>query len=312
MVFRSYVLKKRLREHTCERTGNSVTPWNVSGVPDEGMFLRPFQKLLTEYDNKAARNNRLEKVLDSLEKSECIIYSIVCRISIGGKLAEIPTPEKVAIDEKTEFFDCGITISGHTSLVITDEKIQMFVQNNEDYHDGMFLDHILYSNLDAVLYSEAGEYLQIEKGDLKYRFFGSARRFDEKERHNAAQFIAESAGLDLTLHSEKPQHTANEDDVNPVSTDSDKEIEQEKSWKAHKKATDREPPVEKGDIVNIGVLDINLHHTGDRRAFGKYEGFAIHVEEVPADLSEGDFIDVKIMYFNHGRTSATGVCLTNN
>ena len=76
------------------------------------------------------------------------------------------------------------------------------------------------------------------------------------------------------------------------------------SKRAHDAAQEREPPVELGETYEFGVTEFTDHHSGDRVAVGKVEGFVLFTEDVPDSLSEGDVIRAKVLSFNEGRTSA--------
>jgi predicted RNA-binding protein with TRAM domain len=76
------------------------------------------------------------------------------------------------------------------------------------------------------------------------------------------------------------------------------------SKRAHDAAQEREPPVELGDTYEFGVTEFADHHSGDRVAVGKVEGFVLFTEDVPDSLSESDVIRAKVLSFNEGRTSA--------
>ncbi|WP_246986388.1 hypothetical protein [Halorientalis marina] len=76
------------------------------------------------------------------------------------------------------------------------------------------------------------------------------------------------------------------------------------SKRAHDAAQEREPPVEIGQAYEFGVTEFTDHHSGDRVAVGKVEGFVLFTEDVPDSLSEGDVIRAKVLSFNEGRTSA--------
>lgn len=77
-----------------------------------------------------------------------------------------------------------------------------------------------------------------------------------------------------------------------------------RSKQAHEQAQQREPPVEIGDEVEFGITEFADHHSGERVAVGKVEGFVIFTEGVPRSASVGDVIRVKVTSFNRGRTSA--------
>lgn len=77
------------------------------------------------------------------------------------------------------------------------------------------------------------------------------------------------------------------------------------SWRAHTEARERAPPVDVGDEVELGVLELETHHSGELRAVGKVEGFVVFVQDVPERVSAGDVLRAKVMYFNRGRTSAS-------
>lgn len=76
------------------------------------------------------------------------------------------------------------------------------------------------------------------------------------------------------------------------------------SRQAHEAAQDREPPVDVGDVYEFGVVEFTDHHSGERIAVGKVEGFVLFTENVPSDVGEGDVIRGKVHSFNQGRTSA--------
>jgi len=76
------------------------------------------------------------------------------------------------------------------------------------------------------------------------------------------------------------------------------------SKRAHEKAQEREPPVALGETYEFGVTEFTDHHSGERVAVGKVEGFVLFTEDVPDSCSEGDVIRAKVLSFNKGRTSA--------
>ena len=77
------------------------------------------------------------------------------------------------------------------------------------------------------------------------------------------------------------------------------------SWHAHESARKRTPPVDIGDEVRLGIIDVEHHHSGDRRGVGKVEGFVVFVQNLPAGVDEGSVVRAKVMYFNRGKTSAS-------
>ncbi|WP_276272462.1 hypothetical protein [Haloarcula litorea] len=76
------------------------------------------------------------------------------------------------------------------------------------------------------------------------------------------------------------------------------------SERAHEAAQEREPPVDVGDTVTLGVTEFTDHHSGERVAVGKVEGFVVFTEDVPDGLAEGDAIRATVTSFNRDRTSA--------
>ena len=80
---------------------------------------------------------------------------------------------------------------------------------------------------------------------------------------------------------------------------------QRESAERHREAQGREPPVDVGDVREVAVHEFTEHHTGERQAVCKIEGFVVFVEDVPADLAVGDVIEITILSFNRGHTSAT-------
>jgi predicted RNA-binding protein with TRAM domain len=76
------------------------------------------------------------------------------------------------------------------------------------------------------------------------------------------------------------------------------------SKRAHAQAQKREPPVELGETYEFGITEFSDHHSGERVAVGKVEGFVLFTEDVPKSVSEGDVIRAKVLSFNKGKTSA--------
>ncbi|AUG47828.1 hypothetical protein BVU17_09980 [Haloarcula taiwanensis] len=76
------------------------------------------------------------------------------------------------------------------------------------------------------------------------------------------------------------------------------------SKRAHEAAKEREPPVEIGETYEFGISEFSDHHSGDRVAVGKVEGFVLFTEDVPSSVSAGDVIRAKVLSFNRGHTSA--------
>lgn len=76
------------------------------------------------------------------------------------------------------------------------------------------------------------------------------------------------------------------------------------SERAHEAAQEREPPVEIGETYEFGVAEFTDHHSGDRVAVGKVEGFVLFTDGIPDSVAEGDAIRARVLSFNRGRTSA--------
>jgi len=76
------------------------------------------------------------------------------------------------------------------------------------------------------------------------------------------------------------------------------------SKRAHDAAQEREPPVEIGGTYEFGITEFTDHHSGDRVAVGKVEGFVIFTDGVPNSCSVGDAIRATVTSFNRGHTSA--------
>jgi predicted RNA-binding protein with TRAM domain len=76
------------------------------------------------------------------------------------------------------------------------------------------------------------------------------------------------------------------------------------SRKAHEDATERKPPVEIGDRVNLGVKEFNEHHSGNRVAVCKKERFVIFVDDVPKGVKVGTVIDAEVTSFGREKNSA--------
>ncbi|MDS0473851.1 RNA-binding protein [Natrinema sp. 1APR25-10V2] len=78
-----------------------------------------------------------------------------------------------------------------------------------------------------------------------------------------------------------------------------------RSRERHEAAQKREPPVDIGDTEEVAIREFTDHHSGERRAVGKIEGFVVFVEDVPDRCETTDVIRIKILSFNRGHTSAT-------
>ena len=84
---------------------------------------------------------------------------------------------------------------------------------------------------------------------------------------------------------------------------------EQQSWDRHRDAQGRRPPVDIGDVRKLGVEEFAPHHSGERRAVGRIEGFVVFVDDVPESVSVTDVIRVKILSYNRGNTSATATFL---
>jgi len=76
------------------------------------------------------------------------------------------------------------------------------------------------------------------------------------------------------------------------------------SKRAHEEAQERNPPVELGEVYEFGITEFTDHHSGERVAVGKVEGFVLFTEDVPSSVSEGDVIRARVLSFNREHTSA--------
>ena len=82
------------------------------------------------------------------------------------------------------------------------------------------------------------------------------------------------------------------------------QAQREQSRQAHDAATEREPPVDVGDRVSLGIKEFESHHSGEQVAVCKKEGFVIFVDGVPESAGVGDVIDAEIVGFGRDRNSA--------
>lgn len=77
-----------------------------------------------------------------------------------------------------------------------------------------------------------------------------------------------------------------------------------RSKRAHDAAQSRSPPVELGGEYDIVVTEFTDHHSGERVAVGKVEGFVLFVSDVPKRVDVGDLVTVRVDSWNRNRTSA--------
>lgn len=85
--------------------------------------------------------------------------------------------------------------------------------------------------------------------------------------------------------------------------------DQRRSRERHTAAQQREPPVDIGDVRTAAVEEFTTHHSGERHAVCKIEGFVVFAQDVPTDLEVTDVVRIKILSFNRGQTSATATVL---
>jgi len=78
---------------------------------------------------------------------------------------------------------------------------------------------------------------------------------------------------------------------------------------AHEAAQDREPPVELGETCEFAITEFTDHHSGERVAVGKVEGFVLFAGDVPEGATVGDVVRARVDSFNRGRTSADATVL---
>jgi len=76
------------------------------------------------------------------------------------------------------------------------------------------------------------------------------------------------------------------------------------SQRAHESAQEREPPVDIGETYEFGIVEFTDHHSGERVAVGKVEGFVVFAQEVPDGAEVGDVVRAKVLSFNRDETSA--------
>ena len=88
--------------------------------------------------------------------------------------------------------------------------------------------------------------------------------------------------------------------------------ERRESAARHRAAQQREPPVEIGDTRTVAIEEFTTPHSGTRQAVCRIEGFVVFVEDLPDDLEERDVIEITILSFNRGHTSATATFLERN
>jgi len=81
------------------------------------------------------------------------------------------------------------------------------------------------------------------------------------------------------------------------------------SKRAHEAAQEREPPVEKGEVIEAGVEELTDHHSGREDALVKVEGFVVFVTDIPDDVEPGDMLRAKVLSFNREGTSASAKLL---
>ncbi|WP_336037530.1 TRAM domain-containing protein [Halobacterium yunchengense] len=79
------------------------------------------------------------------------------------------------------------------------------------------------------------------------------------------------------------------------------------SERAHERAQQRDAPVELGETYEFGVTEFTDHHSGERVAVGKVEGFVLFTEDVPGSVSEGDVVRATVTSFNRNGTSADAI-----
>jgi predicted RNA-binding protein with TRAM domain len=79
------------------------------------------------------------------------------------------------------------------------------------------------------------------------------------------------------------------------------------SQRAHENAQQRDAPVDLGETYKFGVTEFADHHSGERVAVGKVEGFVLFTEDVPSSVSEGDVIRATVTSFNRNGTSADAI-----
>lgn len=85
------------------------------------------------------------------------------------------------------------------------------------------------------------------------------------------------------------------------------DADRRQSKQRHREAQQREPPVDVGDEHLAGIEDFSTHHSGERHAICRVEGFVVFVEELPTDVDVGDVIRFRILSYNRGHTSASAM-----
>jgi len=126
----------------------------------------------------------------------------------------------------------------------------------------------------------------------------------------AVKLISKFRNRDNDTEEDEESGSSNQSESGQESTTTGgQQFESEKqkaSWEAHEQATNRRPPVELGEVRDLGVEEIITHHSGTQTARGKIEGFQVFVKDVPPSVRSLDIIQVKITSYGRGRTSAEG------
>lgn len=138
---------------------------------------------------------------------------------------------------------------------------------------------------------EQGKEEGIEKGKQK-----KEREMTEKAREEVKQEIKEEEISQEVKEEIKEKYN--------LEQKAKREVDQEQSWEAHKEAMKRNPPVSLGDEVELGVEDIETHHTGKSTAVCRKGGFYIFINEIPREIEEGEIIRGKITSFGKDKTTA--------
>lgn len=226
--------------------------------------------------------------------------------------------------------------SEYSRLVITNERILVFtlsckISDITKDSEWLLAADLPFEKIEEILYHEdpTEQFTLITEEEKLHAYFISVE--SQVEMENAMDYIGNNAGLEPRIelsekfdneiyHEIKRDLYKRKDSVqhwwllpynnNGVAWGIEENLEMsgiEESQKAHEEATKRTPPVDIGDVVKMGVIDLTTHHQKGKEAVCEVEGFKIFVQIIPSDLDLGDIILSKIVSYNRGRTSGKAI-----
>ena len=314
-------------------------------IDPEIFFVSPtgfFGKAIQAIDQSDNTGESLVRTICDILRSNKARYAFTAAVYANSQNTVFPDQVKVGpqgTDIMLDTYSCfhpdhweGLGRRIMSRVVLTSDKIIIISPLHDDkkHTKWEIAGEIRYDNISRIF---VGGPLQINTDDVEYYFRESNTSNNQREYNRNGQMIKYILNKSGYSVDDQIKITEDVDDVRKKRSDVGDNYHGEwsdrfnwgwgindwdnlasgaqESRESHKEAVKRSPPVEIGDTVNMGVLEIQMHHSGTLRARGEVKSFTVFTRDVPSDIVEGDIIRAKIDSFSANNRSAMAIYQEN-